>query len=132
VTTTTTPIPTAPPGLSWSALVQGNPSLASWLRSARQAALNGMSHWLRWANTSTQLKSDVSAAVGHGATVETWRQALDLARQKIAEAYQEGQAAREQAEEREKAAERKTRPPAPSTIKTPNTSRRPKWAWRKP
>jgi hypothetical protein len=100
---TLTPTPPVPPGLAWTTLTAANPSLRSWERSAATAGSRGLSWWVRWASTSPQLKTDVSAAVGHGAPVEAFRQALDLARRQIAEAYQEGLSAAEQSRERERA-----------------------------
>ncbi len=65
MTTAYAPAPTTyPPGVTWSALVQTNPSLASWERSAASAGSNGYAWWLRWALASRYLRVDVSAAVG--------------------------------------------------------------------
>jgi hypothetical protein len=99
-TATATPIPTVPPGAGWCALVQGNPSLRSWERSATTAGAAGLAWWVRWASGSRYLLADVRAAIGDS---DGFHEALTVARTRISEAYQAGVVAREQAEERTKA-----------------------------
>jgi hypothetical protein len=118
---TLTPTPPLPPGLAWTTLTAANPSLRSWERSAASAGSRGLAWWCRWASGSPLLRGDVSKAIG-SASDETFWASLAVVRRRLAESFEQGRAAAEQAQERAKAAERRqaTRPPAPPP-------RRPKW-----
>jgi hypothetical protein len=84
--TITTYIPAATPAVTWSTLVEANPSLRSWERSAASAGSNGYGWWLRWAESSRYLRVDVSAAVfGDG---DAFHAAMATARRHLAEVFQ--------------------------------------------
>jgi hypothetical protein len=115
--TTSTPTPPTPPGAPWSALVQANPSLQSWERSAATAGSRGLSWWPVWAYASGQLRRDVAEAVGSEAPPDVLWSAIGIVQRKISEAYDQGRQAAQQAEERTKAELRRqaaqTAPPPP-------------------
>jgi hypothetical protein len=95
-------IPPAPTStlLTWATLVEANPSLRSWERSAATAGSKGLVWWCRWASSSGQLRRDVSDAVGHEARPDVFYSALGIAQRKISDTCQ---AAAQQAREREAA-----------------------------
>ena len=101
--TTSTPTPPTPPGAPWSALVQANPSLQSWERSAATAGSRQLGWWCRWATGSRALLSDVAQAIGAGQSDEVFHQALTVARKQIKASFEAGVVARQQAREREAA-----------------------------
>ena len=125
--TTSTPTPPTPPGAPWSALVQANPSLQSWERSAATAGSRQLGWWCRWATGSRALLSDVAQAIGAGQSDEVFHQALTVARKQISEAFEAGKAAAQQAAERQAIEARRQAAQA-----APPPPRRPKWTtWKK-
>jgi len=92
-------------------LTMANPSLESWLRSAVTAGSRQLGWWPSWAFHSGSLRADVSHAVGHEASGEMFWSAMATVRERIAESFEAGVVASQQAEAA--AAARAARPPAP-------------------
>jgi hypothetical protein len=84
---TSTPTPPTPAGLAWNMLVEANPSLQSWERSAATAGARNMGWWIKWATTSRYLMVDISQAIA-GDAPEAFHQALTVARAKIRETFE--------------------------------------------
>jgi len=66
--------PASPPPPTWQALIDTDPDLAVWVRSARQAGRSGATGWLAWAFRQPDLRRLVTQAAGRiGAAWEpTW------------------------------------------------------------
>lgn len=73
---------------TWENLVEANPSLQSWLRSAPVVGGQGLLWWPPWARGSNGLHADVAKAVGSGATRQAFCEAMSVAWWKINEAFQ--------------------------------------------
>ncbi len=98
---------------TWENLVEANPSLQSWLRSAPVAGGRGLLWWPQWAAGSSALRRDVSAAVGASATTREFWEAHGVALQQITAAYDQGRQAAAQAQERTRAEARRQATAAP-------------------
>ena len=90
-------VTTYPPGATWAALLAGNPSLESWLRSAATAGAAGLAWWCRWASQTPLLRMEISKAIGHDTPPDVYHQAVAAVRSKISEAYETGRQAAQQA-----------------------------------